>query len=211
MTLDREKLAKVAGLLASDKMGERAAAAAKATAILKRAGMIVEPSAPNQVVDLSQDLLAALGIATDRAFVLANRGCGRGCERSSGQVVHLIALPIPAVLCLRVQLLVDCLPPRRLLRPVGRGQFSAAEVFVNHRQLGVQIAVGHDDAGCAAVTKLFASCETMRMGRGAPAPPRAEDSRSPPGRHPLAGRGDSEPTGRPGSERGQPKGSRPTA
>ncbi|KAB0676716.1 hypothetical protein [Aureimonas leprariae] len=42
MTLDREKLAKVASLLASDKMGERAAAAAKATAILQRAGMTWE-------------------------------------------------------------------------------------------------------------------------------------------------------------------------
>lgn len=39
---DRGRLVKIAGLLASDKMGERAAAAAKASGILKRAGMTWE-------------------------------------------------------------------------------------------------------------------------------------------------------------------------
>lgn len=40
--LGRERLVMIAGLLASDKIGKRTLAAAKATGILKRAGMIWE-------------------------------------------------------------------------------------------------------------------------------------------------------------------------
>ena len=51
--------------------------------------------------------------AADRALVFSSGvGCGR-CEafRSSGQIVHLIRLPVSPVLRLRVQFLIDRLAP----------------------------------------------------------------------------------------------------
>jgi hypothetical protein len=38
-----------------------------------------------------------------------------------------------------MQFQIDGLAPRRLCCPVGWGQFSAAQVFVNHRQFGVLV------------------------------------------------------------------------
>ena len=58
--LDRNRLSRIAGLLASDKLGERAAAAAKATAILSRAGMTWEDAlmpvqGPQRVIVVEAD------------------------------------------------------------------------------------------------------------------------------------------------------------
>ena len=56
---------KIAGLLASDKMGERAAAAAKATAILKRAGMTWEEALRPKVGRQTVVVIPADTSATD--------------------------------------------------------------------------------------------------------------------------------------------------
>ncbi|MBW9053440.1 hypothetical protein [Rhizobium mesosinicum] len=71
-------------------------------------------------------------------------------------------MTITAVRRLRMQFFVYCLPPRRLNRTLGWRQLVAAKVLVDHRQFGVQIIVGHDNAIDICKAELFAGCETMR-------------------------------------------------
>jgi len=61
------------------------------------------------------DLFAALGIALDDTFAFASgRGRIGGETLGLDQVANLATCPIPAVLCLRVQLQIDRLAPRGL-------------------------------------------------------------------------------------------------
>ncbi len=65
---------------------------------------------------------------------------------------------------LRVQFEIDRLAACRLLCPVGRGEFGAAQVLIDHRQFGVQIAIRHHDCGDVSEAELLDGGEAVCPG-----------------------------------------------
>lgn len=78
---------------------------------------------------LWQHLFAAFGITLHRAFGLAGNLGGVSGEALLFQVANLATCPIPAVFCLRVQLLIDCFAASRLPSPISRVQLCAANAL----------------------------------------------------------------------------------
>lgn len=85
------------------------------------------------------------------ALDLADGGCGcRGESLGSRTRTKLFRSgrnTIASVLRLRVLLLVKLLAPNHDPGTLGQGHVRAAQVLINHRQLGVEVVFRHDDAG----------------------------------------------------------------